>query len=153
MAQPQEQLNRFMVENFHHVLRAEERLLRRQGYADLSVSEMHVLEAIRFAEQSGANNARGIADLLRITPGSLTAAVNVLEKKGYVARGRGGDDRRRVYICLTDKGLAADDDHRRVHARLVEEVLNRLTEEEARALGSALEAISNFFNTEGATSP
>ena len=153
MSQPSEQLNRFMVENFHHVLRAEERLLRKAGYADLSISEMHVLEAIRTAEKTRANNARGIADLLRITPGSLTAAVNVLEKKGYVARGRGADDRRHVYVCLTDKGLEAEDDHRRVHSRLVEVILSRLSAEEAQALGSALDAISQFFDTEGATSP
>ncbi len=151
MPQTHEQLNRFMVDVFHHVLRAEERLLRQAGYDDLSISEMHVIEAIANAERTGSNNARSIAGALNITPGSLTAAVNVLEKKGYVLRARQESDRRQVSLCLTDKGRTADLDHQGVHRHLVDGILGRLSEEEARVLASALNSVSQFFEIEGAS--
>ncbi len=153
MSPSREQLNRFLVDVFHHVLRAEERLLRQSGYEDLSISEAHVLQAIHTASQQGSHNARGIAQALGITPGSLTAAVNVLEKKGYVVRQRGQGDRRRVYLALTDKGLAAEEAHQGVHAQLVEAVISALTPQEAELLGRALHKVSQFFQIEGVTSP
>lgn len=148
MTKLREQLDRFMVDTFHHVLRAEERLLRRAGYQDLSISEMHVIEAIERAVHQEQHNARGIAAALDITPGSLTAAINVLEKKGYVLRQRGPGDRRHVYIHLTQKGGAAADTHRRVHQQLVDGVLAELSPQEAQVFARALERVARFFTKE-----
>ena len=143
-----EQINRFLVEVFHTVLRAEERELRRLGDADLSINEAHVIEAVGLCQQQGRHTAKGIAAQLGITPGSLTAAINVLERKGYVQRTPDPEDRRRVQISLTPRGQAADAGHQRIHRRLVNGITSGLSEEETGVLLRALQNVAEFFNEE-----
>ena len=60
-----------------------------------------------------------IAKELSVTVGTLTIAMNSLVKKGYVKRERGEEDRRVVYISLSDKGKKAFIDvyKRQVHQK------------------------------------
>lgn len=148
MAQTREELNRFLVEAFHNVLRAEERYLRKLFTGNLSISEMHVIEACRLAEQQGDRSAKGIASLLAITPGSLSISLKALEKKGYLSRVRDTSDRRRIAISLSDKGKKADQAHRLVHSRMVDAVLATLDEHQAEVLSHALRAVTQFFTNE-----
>lgn len=148
MDETREALNRFLVDAFHGVLRAEERYLVNLGFGDLSISEMHVIEACVLTAAAGSSNAKDIAKLLGITPGSLSISVNVLEKKGYLRRARDVSDHRRIHITPTDKGLKADAVHRRVHDKMIDGVLGGLKPEQAEALMIALKSISLFFADE-----
>lgn len=145
---PQEELNTFLVDVFHSILRIEAQDVKSFGYRDLSISEMHVIEAACQAEREGGNSARGIAGLLGVTPGTLTAAVGPLEKKGYLVRSPDPGDRRRIRISPTEKGRQAESDHRRIHEKMVESVAGLLDENEMRALLRALKCISAFFTKE-----
>ncbi len=49
-----------------------------------------------------------LSTLLRIDPGTLSAAIARLEARGWVERGRDIRDQRRVTIMLTAKGKALD---------------------------------------------
>ncbi len=144
----QDELNTFLVDVFHSILRIEAQDLKSLGYKDLSISEMHVIEAVRQLEQEGGNSARDIAQALGITPGTLTAAINVLEKKGYLSRSPDPADRRRIRVSLTELGYQADSDHRRIHRDMVAGVDALLSEEEMNALLRALKSISAFFKKE-----
>lgn len=62
---------------------------------------MHIIEAIGV---SGKTTMSVVAKKMKITAGSLTTAVNGLVNKKYVMRARGEEDRRVVYIWLTEKG-------------------------------------------------
>lgn len=148
MADARGQLNKFMVDIFHSVLRRQERLLRDSGYGDLSISEMHVIEACAQAQRQGRPYAREIATLLQITPGSLTAAVNVLEKKGYLSRQRDEQDRRRVLIHLNTSALEALQAHEKIHEQLIDEVMGQLSPEESQLLSRALGGVATFFDKE-----
>ncbi len=143
-----EALNRFLVDIFHSVLRNEERKLRQTGYDDLSISEMHVIEAACLLQAQGRNTAKGLADSLNITPGSLTASVNVLEQKGYLRRSRDPEDRRRIHITPTPRGLGAERCHRAIHEQMIDDVLSSLRHDEAEVLVQALEGVSRFFSSE-----
>lgn len=139
------QLNGFLVDVFHGILRTEEKDLKRRGLHDLSVSEVHVLDAVYRMEEKGTNSARDIALVLGITPASLSAALNVLEKKGYLVRLHDEKDRRRIVIRLTPPGEKAEKAHRLLHEQMVEGVLAGLSSEETSALLNALEKLSHFF--------
>ena len=76
-----DQLNSFLVEVFHSIMHSESQDLKALGYKDLSISELNVIEAACQLEPGGQNSARGIAQLVGVTPGTLTTAINVLEKK------------------------------------------------------------------------
>lgn len=148
MGQTREELNRFLVDAFHAVLRAEERCLRQACKCDLSISEMHVIEAVENAARAEGGGAASVARRLGITPGSLSTALSALERKGYLLRRRDQKDRRRVRIHLTDKGLKAGQAHRRVHERMVDAVMAKIGGGEAGALRLALQAITQLFGEE-----
>ncbi len=152
MTDSREKMNRFLVEVFHAILRTEEACIREGGYQDLSVSEMHVIEAVCLAEKTGKNSARDIADSLYITPGSLSVSVNVLETKGYLLRTRDAKDRRKIRITATQKGKKADQDHSRFHHKMIDHVIGVLTSAETEVFIRALEGVSAFFIKEGAGS-
>ena len=89
-----ETLNRFLVEVFNEILKTEEQTLTAE-WPDLSLREFHLIEEVCRAEDLHRDNRAGaIAAAQRVTAGTLTTAVNLLEKKGYLERRRDNLDRR-----------------------------------------------------------
>ena len=74
------QLNQFLVEVFHDVMRLEEQALATGPFKNLSVSEMHVIEAVCDGQQSKANSMAALAARLRVSAGTLTISVKTLEQ-------------------------------------------------------------------------
>ena len=140
-----EVLNRFLVEVFNEILKTEEQALT-GNWPDLTVREFHLIDEVcRAVDEGRDNRATAIAAAQRVTAGTLTTAVNLLEKKGYLERRRDGNDRRAVRIHPTEKGWAANEDHKKFHQEMVEDVLSILDEEECRVFLHALGGVSAFF--------
>ena len=76
-------INAFLVEVFGEILRTEERCLAAGPSNDLSLTELHVIEAVAACCREGRNSAAQVAQRLRVTAGTLTTAVNLLVRKGY----------------------------------------------------------------------
>ena len=138
-------LNRFLVQAFHELLRAEERCLSTGFARDLSLKELHVIEIAALCAEEGDSRATRVAQRLGITPGTLTTAVTMLEQKGYLLRTRDEKDRRVKRIALTDRGRLANEAHREFHEKMVRQVLGELSEEETRVFIRGLDSISRFF--------
>lgn len=87
-------LNDFFVHVFNRILVWEEHALSQVGAQDLSVKELHVLEAVSDLTVQARNTMTAIAEALSIRVSSLTTAVNTLVRKGYLeraaSRGTGG---------------------------------------------------------------
>lgn len=140
-----ERLNCFLVGVFNEILKTEEQALSAQ-VPDLSVREFHVIEEVcRAVDRGGDNRATAIAAAQRVTAGTLTASVNLLEKKGYLERRRDEHDRRAVRIVPTEKGRQANELHTRFHKEMVNDVLDILTEEECQVFLRALSGVTTFF--------
>lgn len=77
------QLNEVLVHLFNHTLKIEEESLIQDEFKDISMNDMHIIEAIGDGE---AKNMSSIARLVGVTVGTLTIAMNNLVKKGYVVR-------------------------------------------------------------------
>ena len=75
-------LNHVLVRLFNDILMIEERALCTGEFKDLSVKEMHVLEAVGGAGEE--NNMSSIAQRLKVTTGTLTVSVQTLCRKGYL---------------------------------------------------------------------
>ena len=86
-----------------------------------------------------------IAAKLNITVGSLTTSMNSLVKKGYVTRERGKEDRRVVYISLSEKGRHAYEHHKQFHHDMIEAILQDLTPDETESLVKALAKLNLWF--------
>lgn len=139
------EINRFLVEVFDEILKTEEVCLT-GAFEDLSLRELHLIEEVcRAVDGERDNRATAIAAAQRVTAGTLTTAVSLLEKKGYLERRRDEKDRRAVRIWPTEKARAADRVHAQFHREMVEELLTHLTEEESRVLVKALDGLTEFF--------
>ena len=139
------ELNCFLVEVFNDILKTEEAYV--SGYcSDLSLREVHLIEEVcRAVDQGRDNRASAIAAAQHVTAGTLTAAVNQLEAKGYLERVRDGSDKRSVRLHPTQKGREADRRHTGFHRELVEATVERLTAEEAEVLARGLSGIASFI--------
>ncbi len=140
-----ENLNRFMVETFNEILKTEEQTLVGK-WPDLTVREFHLLEEVcRITDAGQDNRASAVAVAQRVTAGTLTTMVALLEKKGYLERQRDSNDRRAVRIFPTEQGRQANEDHTAFHQELVEDVLGALNEEECVVFQRALDTLGEFF--------
>lgn len=137
-------LNEVLVKLFRDITTIEEKAIKTGEYKDLTVNDMHVIEAIDIQEPK---NMTSVAKALSVTTGTLTISVNGLVKKGYVSRTRSEEDRRVVLISLTEKGCKAFAKHQRFHQDMINAVTEGLTEEEQVILGRALRNANQFFRT------
>ena len=71
--------------------------------------------------------------------------MNSLVKKGYVLRERGKEDRRVVYISLTERGRAAYVHHARFHKAMIDCISDELTPEEMELLIKTLTNLNTWF--------
>ncbi len=135
-------LNELLVELFHDIMTIEEKALRKGPYKDVTVNDMHVIEAIG-TEHS--KNMSTVAKMLGVTMGTLTISVNSLVKKGYVERVRSEEDRRVVLISLTQQGKDVFAHHQKFHEDMILAITSQLEEEESKVLQTSLSKLNTFF--------
>jgi len=141
MVDPKQVINELLVDVFNHILSIESDTLKKRG-VKLSMTEVHVLEAIRNTEVPIMGN---IAKKLRVTLGTLTASINVLVRKGYVYRFRDDKDRRKVYIKLDQSAHEILAIHDQFHDEMIDSLFKDLEIEKDEVLMRSLENISNYF--------
>ncbi|KUO64990.1 MAG: MarR family transcriptional regulator [Gracilibacter sp. BRH_c7a] len=135
-------LNELLVKLFNDILQIEEDALKIDEFSNLSITEIHVLEAIG---PEKARNMSSVARDLDITIGTLTIAINNLVRKAYVDRVRCDKDRRIVLISLSDKGKKVYRHHEKFHEEMINTTISRLSDEEMKVLISALGNINSYF--------
>lgn len=139
---PRDTINDVLVNLFNEILKLEEEAIITDEFKDITNNDMHIIEAVGL---SGENTMSVVARKLGITAGSLTTSVNSLVNKKYVTRQRSDEDRRVVFLKLTDKGKRAYEHHREYHRQMTEAVISRLDEEEVPVLIKSLTGLSEFF--------
>ena len=113
-------VNDYLVSVFNDILTIEESELKKSQFKDLSITEMHTIEAIGMYKKKTTSE---VAKELSITVGTLTTAINKLVKKDYVERIRSEDDRRVVKLGLTKKGKLLYRVHQHFHREMVKNIL------------------------------
>ena len=137
-------LNKLLVDLFQYIMGLEEKKLITEEFRDLTYNDMHIIEAIGLEEPKKMSQ---IAKKMSVTTGTLTRAIDSLERKGYVKRERSSSDKRVVYLTLTERGVAACRHHERFHQDMIAFILNGLSKEESIVLKNALEKIMIYFET------
>lgn len=132
-----------LVNLFQDILDIEQKALVTEAFKDISVNDMHIMEAIGIEEPK---NMSTVAKAVSVTVGTLTIAINSLVKKGYVARVRSKIDKRVVLLSLTEKGRSAYEHHMDFHEKMIQATLNGLDTEETKVLVKALNNLSGFFH-------
>ena len=139
-----ETLNEVLVSLFRDVNDIEQKAIITSEFSDITNNDMHVIDAIGIDRPK---NMSSIARELSVTVGTLTISVNSLVKKGYVVRNRSSEDRRVVFISLSEKGVKAYYHHKKFHEQMIDSVVKELTEEELEALVKALTKLNTWFRS------
>lgn len=139
-----ETLNEVLVSLFRDVNDIEQKAIITSEFSDITNNDMHVIDAIGLDSNK---NMSSIARELAVTVGTLTISVNSLVKKGYVTRKRSNEDRRVVFISLSEKGVKAYYHHKRFHEKMIDSVVEGLTDEELQALVRALTKLNAWFRS------
>ncbi|MBN2504332.1 MAG: MarR family transcriptional regulator [Bacilli bacterium] len=134
-------INELLVEIFNRILTIEGEALKNQGVR-LSMSEVHVLEAIDNLEEPSMSN---ISQKLGITAGSLSVSINTLFQKGYVRRYTDIEDRRKVLIALEEKAQEVLKTHEQFHHEMIDAIFVDLKIEEDEVLVQSLKKVSDYF--------
>ena len=135
-------LNKILSTLFNNVLKVEEAVMKKSRLHNLSVTEIHTLEAIGYGEVKTMTH---VADALKINVSTLTAAVNKLVSKGYVNRFRIPEDRRIVMVELSETGNRAVREHEAFHLVMVKDILSQVSSEETEKFIESLDNVNEFM--------
>lgn len=97
----------------------------------MKTSDFTVLEALY---HKGRQTVKQISDAVLINTGSITYVIDKLEAKYLLERSNCKEDRRVVYIQLTEQGKKVMDEIFPKHQKVIEEVFSGLTAEEKETL-------------------
>ena len=120
-------VNDYLVSVFNDILTIEESELKKSQFKDLSITEMHTIEAIGMYKKKTTSE---VAKELSITVGTLI---------------RSEDDRRVVKLGLTKKGKLLFRVHQHFHREMVKNILEGMATEEQHALLDALKNLHDFL--------
>lgn len=106
-------------------MRYEHQSIAEQGFA--SLSDYAVLEVLL---HKGSLPVNAIGEKVLLTSGSMTTAVQRLEKKGLVIRERSEGDARVVLVHLTNEGMSLIQEAFTAHAEDLDELFIEFSEDE-----------------------
>ncbi|MDD4796256.1 MAG: MarR family winged helix-turn-helix transcriptional regulator [Eubacteriales bacterium] len=139
-----QELNALLVDTFHAIMQVEERMLHSSAL-DLSIGELHMIEAIAKNRVQG-KTIGDIALEMDLSMPSVTIAINKLVKKGYVEKYRCQQDGRRVFVKVTRQGARADAAHRFFHENMIRSVVKEIAPGEQEVLLKGVKSLNHFFS-------
>ena len=139
-----ETLNELLVRLFKDIIEIEGRCLVTDPYTDISYNDFHIIEAIGTKEPKSMST---VAKLMNVTTGTLTKAMDGLTEKEYVIRERSKQDKRVVWVYLTEKGKAAYRHHEEFHWRMISHIKEGLNDKELPVLIYSLAKLVDFFQS------
>ena len=108
----------------------------------LTTTELHVIEAI--GDQLLTMNE--LSEKLGITMGTASVAINKLSEKNFIERERSDDDRRKVFVKLSKKGLLAYKYHNSSHSNILEKVTSEISKSKMETFIEVFETIVKNLN-------
>lgn len=105
---------------------------------NMKTSDFAVLEALY---HKGRQTIKQISEAVLINTGSITYVIDKLEKNNLLQRSHCKDDRRVIYIQITEKGKQVMDDIFPKHQARLEELFSDLSEDEKRALIESVKTV------------
>lgn len=137
-------LNALLTGTFNSILKVEEEVIKHANDIPLTVSELHLIEAIGSCPAE-KNTISDLSGMLAITMSSVTIAVNKLIKKGFVIKEKNPADGRSVHISLSERGKQMDAHHTYFHEQMVAHISDELTDDEKASLTCGIEKLLEFF--------
>ncbi len=107
-------------------------------------SRGHVLRMLNNA--GGVLTPSELKTAMDVTTPRITAILNDMEERDLISRQRDSKDHRRIVITITEEGRKVLDQHRRMRAKYLEELLDVIGPEDSQALLRILRANSKLHS-------
>jgi DNA-binding MarR family transcriptional regulator len=104
----------------------------------------HHFMILRFLSESGRSYMTEMVDSLTISRPQMTASADKLISLGYVSRVSDDNDRRKIYLVITERGKTLVGQINREIGQRVDEVLLRLSSQEIVVLEKGLEVFEKL---------
>lgn len=143
MLEFEDKLNHILVDTFNNITKYEEKSLRKISQVPITVSEVHLLQAI--AQNGGSATVSCLSRILKVTRPTVTVAVKKLEKKELLKKETAEHDGRRFIITLTDSGQKIQRAHNIFHKRMIRNISKDFNTEEKEILLQSLTKLADFF--------
>ncbi|CEG26976.1 MarR family winged helix-turn-helix transcriptional regulator [Bacillus sp. B-jedd] len=134
-------IDRYIAVSFT-VNKKAETMIKEQIGSDLTNDQHYMLRYIR---QKGECTSTELADVFEVNKSAITAIVTRLTEKGLVKRTRNEEDRRVVYLTLTEEGIDLfENAEQRIYA-LVESIITKFEPDEITAFIDTYEKLSGVL--------
>lgn len=110
------------------------------NFKEVNPSQFYILKRLA---ATGPQKATYLADLLQMTPGAITGASDKLVAKGYAKRKGAAEDRRVVYMEITEKGKELLDSMLEKQRSVTAKFFEGLSDEDVQHLIRIYRQISN----------
>ncbi len=111
---------------------------------DLTVIEINTILVIGHGSEN--KKMSEIANTLGVTFGTPTVTIDRLIKKGYVIRQRDEEDRRQVFISLSETGVSVFESIVQLRNKIAEKIFGILDPSERKALIDILSNLNSHFD-------
>lgn len=146
-------LNDYFLHSALHMMSLEEQCLRKVCADDLSIRELHVIEAVTVLQGQHKNTMAAIARYLHLSPASLTTAVNTLVRKEYLVRDYSPADRRVIFVETTEKGTEANRKYLDFVRDMIWYISRDIDEQTSDSMLEALMKLSEYLENGGVGVP
>ncbi|WP_404457295.1 MarR family winged helix-turn-helix transcriptional regulator [Oceanobacillus kapialis] len=110
-----------------------------QSYG-MKTSEFAILEALF---HKGRQTVRQISEAVLINTGSITYVIDKLETKGFLEREHCTEDRRAVFIQITDKGTKLMNEIFPKHQQVIEDLFEGVSKEDLKTVIETLKKVGH----------
>lgn len=138
----QELINRYVTVSFQ-VHKKAESLIKCQLGNDLTNDQHYIL---RYMFNSGSCTSTELAEVFEVNKSAITAIISRMADRGLIERTRDENDRRVVYLTLTDEGKDLyQKAQERIHY-LVESIITQFEEPEIKAFINTYEKLAQVLD-------
>ncbi len=133
------ELSHLVVEFYEKLSSWEHDVVRESG---LTLPQMHTIEILG---ANGTMRMKELSEKMGVTTGTLTVMIDNLEKGGLVLRKPNKNDRRSIFVELTDLGMKHFSEHDGKHYQLTQDLAGALSGEELKHFISSLRKMLTRF--------
>lgn len=138
------EINDALYNTYYGINRIEEEELKKSRFKDITVKEMHAVDAITMYDHLTVSQ---VAEKLHLSRATITSTVDRLVRKGYAKRIRDEKDRRVVRLSLTKKGRLLCRAYHAYHNMMVKSFLQNLDDNELETIHHAFKNLEKFVNS------
>ncbi|GHH96760.1 MarR family winged helix-turn-helix transcriptional regulator [Neobacillus kokaensis] len=138
----QELIDRYISISFQ-VHKKAESLIKYQLGNDLTNDQHYILRYIHLA---GSCTSTELAEVFEVNKSAITAIINRMTDRGLIERTRDENDRRVVYLTLTEQGIELYQKAQEKIHLLVESIITQFEEPEITAFINTYEKLAEVLN-------